>query len=117
LLIFLDKVTREVDDGHALDVIYLDFAKAFDKVPHQRLLIKLENHGIKGKVLNWIRSWLSDRKQRVSIRGRSSGWQWVLSGVPQGSVLGQELFLVFINDIDEGLLTNVLKFAGDMKIF
>jgi hypothetical protein len=117
LLIFLDKVTSMVDDGEDVDVVYLDFAKAFDKVPHQRLLIKLKEVGIGGQLLKWISSWLSNRKQRVGIRGRYSGWKEVFSGVPQGSVLGPILFLIFINDIDEGLLSYILKFADDTKIF
>jgi len=117
LLVFLDKVTQCVEDGDDIDVVYLDFAKAFDKVLHQRLLLKLRDHGIGDKVVNCISSWLSQRQQRVCINGEQSTWKPVWSGVPQGSVLGPVLFLIFINDIDLGIVNWILKFAGDAKIF
>jgi len=100
-----------------VDVIFLDFAKAFDKVPHRRLLAKLQAHGMDGQVVRWIASWLRGRKQRVSLDGYSSRWADVLSGIPQGSVLGPLLFLTFINDLEDGIMNTILKFADDTKIF
>ena len=91
--------------GSPVDIIYLDFQKAFDKVPHQRLLLK------------WIEQWLTDRIQRVVVDGEVSNWKSVLSGVPQGSVLGPILFLIYINDLDDSITSNVLKFADDTKLF
>jgi len=102
---------------YRIDIVFLDLAKAFDKVPHDRLLFKLRNYGIYGKILNWIEQWLKGRAQRVGIRGELSKWLEVLSGVPQGSVLGPLLFLVYINDLDVGISNWILKFADDTKIF
>ena len=91
-----EEITKWVDDGSPVDVVYLDFQIAFHKVPHQRLLLKLKAHGIGNDVINWIEKWLIHRRQRVLVDGKISNWKSVLSGVPQGSVLGPILFLIYI---------------------
>ena len=105
-----------MDEGSSSDVLFIDLQKAFDKVPHQRLLIKLRAVGIEGQVLKWIEAWLEGRKQRVILNGSASNWTEVFSGVPQGSVLGPVLFIIYINDIDELILSSLFKFADDAKL-
>jgi len=118
ILEFLDMVINVISQKGSVDVIFLDFAKTFDKVPHRCLLAKLQAHGIDGQVVRWVASWqVKGRKQRVCLDGYSSTWADVLSGIPQGSVLGPLLFPIFINDIEDGIMRVVLKFADDVKIF
>ncbi len=111
-------MTGAVDRGDPFDIIFLDFAKAFDKVPKERLLAKLRAHGILGEPLAWIEQWLTGRKQRVVINGEESGWEEVLSGVPKESVLGPPLFTVFNNDLDDVIkcIELLKKFADDTKL-
>ena len=109
-------MTDSFDQGKQVDVSYLDFSKAFDKVPHKRLILQLKTHGIQGQILNWIEAWLSGRQQRVILNGTKSDWKEVTSGVPQGSVLGPFLFIIFVNEIEHSLESKFLKFADDIKV-
>ena len=85
LICFFEEITKWVDKGSPVDIIYLDFQKAFDKVPHQRLILKLKSHGIGISIINWIEQSLTDRRQRVVVNEEVSIWKPVLCGVPQGS--------------------------------
>ena len=117
LLEHFDTILTFVEQGKNVDTIYLDFSKAFDKVDHTLLLNKLKHFGIRGKVLKWIESFLRDRKQSVIIDGSKSESAPVVSGVPQGSVLGPILFLLMISDIDENVKYSILaSFADDTRV-
>ena len=102
-----------LDERGSVDAIFLDFAKAFDKVCHPHLLLKLQHYGIKGQLLEWISDFLTTRRQRVVIDGHSSGWSEVTSGVPQGSIFGPLLFLLYINDFPLAAKCNCGLFADD----
>jgi len=117
LLVVLEQWTDMLDRGEAIDTVYLDFQKAFDSVPYKRLLTKLEAYGIKGRLKSWISSFLSGRRQRVVVNGSLSSWAEVLSGIPQGSVLGPILFVLFINDLPDVVASTSMIFADDTKIF
>ena len=99
------------------DVIIMDFAKAFDKVPHRRLLYKLDYYGIRGSTHKWTTSWLSGRSQKVVLDGEASDPVPVLSGVPERSVLWPVLFLIFINDLPENNRSSVRLFADDRVLY
>ena len=97
--------------------VFLDISKTFDKVWHEGLIFKLELNGISGKLLRLIKDFLSDRKQRVVLNGQCSSWMDVQAGVPQGSILGPLLFLIYINDLPDNLVSNPKLFADDTSLF
>ena len=117
LIEVLDDWTEQLDNKNAIDTIYLDFQKAFDTVPHQRLINKLQSYGICGKILGWIKDFLANRKQKVVINGTGSNWISVTSGIPQGSVLGPILFTIYINDLPDVVQNIVKLFADDTKLY
>ncbi|MFZ2538708.1 MAG: reverse transcriptase family protein [Oscillospiraceae bacterium] len=119
LLHMLDKWTTYLEEGGQVDAIYTDFEKAFDKVPHKRLISKLHSYGLNSALVNWIKSFLCNRKQRIRVNGSYSGWGRVTSGIPQGSVLGPILFLLYINDLPDFCEkdSGIYLFADDAKLY
>ena len=117
LLYYLDECMNVTANGGVVDAIYLDFAKAFDMVPHRRLLGKLEAYGISGNILRWVNAFLSGRTQEVVVNGSNSAKAPVLSGIPQGTVLGPVIFVVYVNDLLDNISSSGVMFADDTKIF
>jgi len=117
LLHVMEDWTKFIEGSESWDSIYLDLAKAFDKVAHRRLIRKVSAYGIKGNVLAWIENFLSQRRQCVSIKGSTSSWISVESGVPQGSVLGPVLFIIYVNDITDSVSCISKIFADDTKLY
>jgi len=117
LVSVVEDISHNLDQQKQIDLIFLDFCKAFDTVPHCRLLLKLSSYGIQNKTHSWIKSWLTQRVQRVIVNGSCSKWLSVKSGVPQGTVLGPLLFLIYINDIAKDLSSSLKLFADDCLLY
>ena len=119
LLFLINEIHEAFEDPKSLEVraVFLDISKAFDKVWHEGLLFKLKQNGVSGKLLSFFKSYLSNRKQRVAINGFYSEFASIESGVPQGSVLGPLLFLVYINDLEKDIKSNVKFFADDTMLY
>ena len=109
--------TNYVDQGISVDVIYVDFMKAFDKVSHKHLIHKLKNFEVHNQVINWIQDFLSERTQVVRYNDITSSTELVLSGIPQGTVIGPVSFLSFINDLPDEVISRIFLFADDTKLY
>lgn len=117
LIHLVHNIYQTLDNGKEVRIVFLDISKAFDKVWHAGLLSKLEAIGVKGRLLEWIKSYLHGREQRVVIEGYCSDWKEISAGVPQGSVLGPLLFLIYINDIVSGLSCHPYLYADVTTLF
>ena len=117
LLTTIEDLARGLDQRDQIDCLILDFSKAFDSVAHQRLLYKMDWYGIRGKTNNWVKNWLTSRTQTVVVDGETSEEAEVISGVPQGTVLGPLLFILYINDIAENTSSTIRLFADDCLVY
>jgi hypothetical protein len=119
LLKVLDDWIDKLENGGQVDVLYTDFEKAFDRVPHRRLLRKLKRYNLDPEIIDWIEAFLTNRRQRVKLNGVFSKWASVLSGIPQGSILGPLLFIIYINDLPESLNSDssIYLYADDAKLY
>ena len=108
---------QALDEGKEVRAVFCDISKAFDRVWHRGLIAKLKHYGICGPLLNWFISYLTNIFQRVVIPGGVSGWLEILAGVPQGSILGPLLFIIFINDIVKEIHSNIRLFADDTSLY
>ena len=108
--------TYDTGTNKVVDIVYLDFQKAFGRVSHETLMLKVNAHGIQGNAARWTRNWLAGRHQRVCINQSYSNWAPITSCVPKGSVLGLLLFLTYINDLDINIVSKMFKFAYDTKL-
>ena len=113
----LDEWSEAIDEGKDVDVVYMDYRKAFDTVPHKRLIEKVKAYGFAETIVGWLEDFVTGRKQRVQIKGSSSEDKDVKSGIPQGSVLGPFLFLLYVNDLPEQVTSFVYLFADDNKVW
>ena len=117
LLEIMDHWTKSFDLDTQIDCIYLDFKKAFDSVSHELLIHKLKSYNISDSMITWLSSFLNNRRQSVRINGSTSSWTSVTSWVPQGSILGPLMFLLFVNDIPQITSSNIILFADDTKLW
>ena len=113
----MDDWTEALDNKHQIEVIYMDIRKAFDTVPHKRLMLKINHLGINDKLLFWIKDFLDQRLQHVKIMDNISSSKQVISGIPQGTVLGPILFIMYINDLPDNITSHLFMFADDTKIY
>ena len=112
----LNFFTESIENGTDTDLVYLDFAKAFDLVSHNRLICKLHNYAISGHLLLWIRNFLSQRREQIRVNYTLSNWQNVTSDVPQDSIFEPVLFIIYINDLPRDILVLLFLFADDTKL-
>ena len=117
LILTVDDIAKQLNDGKLVDMAILDFTKAFDKVPHRRLIHKLRYYGMSGQIATWIQNFLTGRSQRVVVDGKFSNQASVVSGVPQGTVLGPIAFLFYINDLASNIASQVRLFADDCLLY
>ncbi|PJE78229.1 hypothetical protein CI610_02839 [invertebrate metagenome] len=117
LLAITHDIYSALDHGKEIRMVFCDISKAFDRVWHKGLLSKLSGFGIRGSLLKWFENYLYNRKQRVVIKGKFSNWSEIKAGVPQGSILGPLLFLLFINDIVKDIRANIKLFADDTSLY
>ena len=117
LILTTNNLAKKFNDRKTTDIAVLDFSKAFDVIPHQRLLMKLDYYGIRSNTKIWISGFLTKRLQRVCVNGQCSDWSTVLSGTPQGTVLGPHLFLLHINDIQEKVTSTTRLFSDDCLLY